>query len=960
MVERDVDFQQVFEALPGHYLVLLPDLTIVAASESYLEATMTRREAILGRHIFQVFPENPAAPAGGVAKLRESLETVLAERRSHTMLVTKYDIPRPDSQGGGFEERFWSPVNAPVLDADGRVAFIVHRVEDITDFVRLREEGHRMEAELFVRAKEVEEVNQRLRQANASLSARERERERLVERLQELDELRSAFFANVSHEFRTPLTLLLGVLEHADPSRPLDPHERETVLRSARRVLKLVDTLLDLSRIEAGWLDVTFAPCDLAAFTEDVASMFRSTIERAGLAFEVDCDPLPEPVFVDRESYEKILSNLLANAFKHTLEGRVTVRLRAAGERVRLSVEDTGVGIGPEDARHVFERFRRVRGAVGRSAEGTGIGLALARELVEVHGGTISLTSEPGRGSTFTVELLRGTAHLPQERIGPAAAAPAPGRMARSFVEEAAQWVGVAGEEASAPDPASAPRRGRVLLADDNADMRRYVATILGQLWEVEAVADGVAAYEAARRAPPDCVVADIMMPGLDGLRLLAALRADAETERVPVVLVSARAGDEARVAGLEAGAAAYLAKPFSARELVSLVDDLVERRRRERALAEESVRKDQFLAMLGHELRNPLAPLTTAIDLLSLRGEDPHTRERCLGIMGRQVRHLTRMVDDLVDVARVAQGKVELRPERVDLRSVVERSVEVAGLLLQERGHKLVVTQPPRRLEAFADPVRLEQVLVNLLSNAARYTPPGGRVELALSREGDEACLLVRDTGVGLSAEDLARVFLLFEQVAPFAGAKGLGVGLTIAKRLVELHGGTIEARSAGRGRGSEFLVRLPLLAGAEPAPTALEPAGEGGAIVPAVRRVLIVDDNAAAADLLAQLIGEWPGHQARAVYHPRRALEALDAWSPDLLLVDLGLPDMSGYELAEEILATRARPPALIAVTGYGQPEDRERCLLAGFADHLVKPVLGAELSRVLRANLAPPVRS
>jgi anti-anti-sigma factor len=409
----------------------------------------------------------------------------------------------------------------------------------------------------------------------------EAERQR-AEALAELDRAKTDFFSNVSHEFRTPLTLIMGPVAElrSSPVADSDPRVREeldVVHRNALRLGRLVNTLLDFSRLQAGRIDARFEPLDLSATTAELASVFRSAVARAGLEFTVDCPPLGEPVHLDRDMWEKVVLNLLSNALKFTFEGGITVRVRREDGCAVLTVADTGTGIPPEELPKLFERFSRVTGARARSGEGSGIGLAMVRELVTLHGGRVDVASTPDAGTTFTVTVPFGTAHLPVERIAPAMPdAPAVSAAAAPFVSEALRWLPGPAEEPAGVNT-TAPsggegRGGRVLVADDNADMREYVTRLLAPRYAVQAVPDGVAALRVALADPPDLVLSDVMMPGLDGVQLLAELRRDARTSRVPVLLLSARAGQEAAVEGLAAGADDYLVKPFSAQELLARV----------------------------------------------------------------------------------------------------------------------------------------------------------------------------------------------------------------------------------------------------------------------------------------------------------------------------------------------------------------------------------------------------
>jgi signal transduction histidine kinase/CheY-like chemotaxis protein len=431
----------------------------------------------------------------------------------------------------------------------------------------------------------------------ANARAFEEQRKRAAA-LAELDRAKTTFFSNVSHELRTPLTLLLGPLEDAlqTPALPRALHDGlELARRNALRLLKLVNSLLDFARIEAGRVRAHYEPTDLAAFTAELASSFRSACERAGLTLTVDAPPLPQPVFLDHDTWEKVVLNLLSNAFKHTFVGGITVRIERRDGDAALVVEDTGVGISAEELPRVFERFHRVPNARSRTHEGTGIGLALVQEIVRRHGGRIDVESEEGRGTRFTVTLPFGDAHLPRDQVGGAAAdraAVSTATGAAAFVEEALRWLPAPGDDAALGGAAATTSRGAVtappaargtasaadpapyvLLAEDNADMRDYVGRLLrAQGWVVDAAPDGRTALEYARHRRPDLVLSDVMMPGLDGFALLRALRSEAETATVPVILLSARAGEEARVEGANARADDYLVKPFAAQELVARV----------------------------------------------------------------------------------------------------------------------------------------------------------------------------------------------------------------------------------------------------------------------------------------------------------------------------------------------------------------------------------------------------
>jgi PAS domain S-box-containing protein len=499
--------------------------------------------------------------------------------------------------------------------------------------------------------------------ALAGAQALEEERRR-AEALAELDRAKTVFFSNVSHEFRTPLTLMLGPIEdmlaRVDGSPAIRREELELVHRNSQRLLKLVNTLLDFARIEAGRMQASYEPTDLAAFTAELASVFRSAIENVGLRLSIDCRALDQPVYVDPRMWEKVVLNLLSNAFKFTFEGEIAVSLRQAGQSAELSVRDTGTGIPENALPHLFDRFYRVEGAPGRTFEGSGIGLSLVKQLIDLHGGSVRAESVYGSGSCFVVSIPLGRAHLRAEHLGKTPAQPAVTTAARAYLEETLQWLrdepGSAGstfdvqdstpnaawddtgehqERKAAPPPGQSPiqsPKAKILIADDNADMRLYLRRLLSKSYEVRAAGDGQAALDAAKEDPPDLVLADIMMPRLDGVGLLRALRADPLTRVIPVMMLSARAGEESAVEGLGAGADDYLIKPFSARELLARVGarleiarlnrEALERERRLRLRAEDMetalVRKNDELRRARKALQRELRSRTEDVSQLT------------------------------------------------------------------------------------------------------------------------------------------------------------------------------------------------------------------------------------------------------------------------------------------------------------------------------------------------------
>ncbi len=419
--------------------------------------------------------------------------------------------------------------------------------------------------------------------------------QRRADELAELDRAKTAFFSNISHELRTPLTLILGPLaELRAHTTGLDKQARrelEIIHRNGLRLIKLVNTLLDFSRIQAGRMQAHYEPVDLAGVTADLASIFRSAVDRAGLELRVDCPPLDEPVYLDRDMWEKVMLNLLSNAPKFTFEGSITVTVHRDGTDAVVTVGDTGIGVPASELPRLFERFHRIETPYARSSEGSGIGLALVKELVGMHEGSIAVDSTEGVGTTFTIRLPLGVTHLPADAVSSTETSRGGSGIAEPYVQEALRWV-ASDVDAASPEgtdvglaPVGAASQvwssgppPRVLIADDNIDMREYLARLLRAAgYVVDSVSDGVRALESVRTHPPDLVVSDVMMPRLDGMALVKALRSDARTAAVPVLLLSARAGQEASIEGLRAGADDYLVKPFVAAELLARVRANVE-----------------------------------------------------------------------------------------------------------------------------------------------------------------------------------------------------------------------------------------------------------------------------------------------------------------------------------------------------------------------------------------------
>ena len=790
------DFRSLFESAPGLYLVLTPDFQIAAASDAYLHATMTRRQEILGRNLFEVFPDNPAdAEATGMRNLRASLERVLASGAPDAMAVQKYDVRRRPEHGGGFVKRYWSPVNSPVIGPDGAITYIIHRVEDVTDFLRLKEREHersqraeamqsRMEAEIFERAQQLQEANVKLRAATEDSARRDAERERIIE----------------------------GT---GDAMVVVD---REGTVRFANTA---AERLFGRSRAEI------------------IGTSFGFPVG-AGESTEVD------------------LSG------GRVAEMRVVDLLWGGEDACLASLRDITERKEAEDAARRLWRMRAAR-EEGEKERGR------LQELLE--------------RAPAAVLRTRGADHV----------------------------------------CVFANPRARQLVGD---------RTLVGQaLADVLAELRGQGFLEGFERA-----FSTGMGGAGDELELSAGGGPEGTEEKRYLEVTWEPIHDDGHVDGVMCFAHDVTAQVATRRAL----EQTMER------LREEERRKDQFLAVLGHELRNPLAGIDGGLRLLE-SGADPDRGQWAIEMMRKQVRQLTGLLDDLLDVASIARGKLELRRRVVGMRDMVDAATASAASRLAAAEQELSVVLPEEPLWVDGDPQRVEQLLTNLLVNASKYSPARTLIRLTARSEGGHAVIEVQDHGSGIVPEMLERIFEPFIQAPRGDGLSvpgGLGIGLTLVRQLAVLHGGSASARSDGPGLGSTFTIRLPLAAAAP----VQSGRGQESSVDLGERRVLVVDDNRDAALALAELLN-MIGCQAQAVTSGGEALALASAEAFDAVLLDLDLPDLSGYEVAARL---RRCPPTrellIVAVSGFGDETSRERSRQSGIEHHLVKPVELNELIRLL----------
>jgi signal transduction histidine kinase len=633
-------------------------------------------------------------------------------------------------------------------------------------------------------------------------SARVREQERTcLNALAELDCAKTAFFSNVSHEFRTPLTLILGTLEEVLSRSTVLGEDRDRIdvaFRNGLRLQKLVNALLDFSRIEAGRTRADYELTDVSARTAELASVFRSTIERAGMRLLVDCQPVPGPVYLDPEMWEKIVLNLLSNAFKYTFAGDIQISVQQVGENIELSIRDTGVGIPQAELLRVFDRFHRVEGVHGRTSEGTGIGLALVQEMVKLHGGSVKVQSTYGQGSTFTVSIPVGKDHLPPDSIASSRAVPGVRTPLHAYVGEALACL---------PRPASTVKAGasmrpRVLLADDNADMREYISSLLIADYDVTAVVNGQEALSQALQRLPDLILSDVMMPHMDGFELLAALRSREETRTIPVVMLSARADEEAKIEGLEMRADDYLAKPFSSRELRARVASQIELARLRRELIMRSEACVQNLAgrlinahdeernRISRELHDDIAQrLALLSGTLEMYAQESRSKAKASISTGKKLSDLHHNIEDIAHSVHELSHGLHSSALRLGLRTALRGLCRTAS-----QKHHINVNFEIDDVH-ISDQASLSffRVAQEAFSNAIRH---GGAREIfvRLHGEGGLVRMDIRDDGIG------------FDRVT-----RTTGLGLISMQERLRMIGGELRITSR-LGEGTEISAQLRL----------------------------------------------------------------------------------------------------------------------------------------------------
>ena len=651
--------------------------------------------------------------------------------------------------------------------------------------------------------------------SSAKLQAEARERENA---LTELDKLKTTFFSNVSHEFRTPLTLLLGPLEDAleksnGPVVNIDKITFGSIYRNALRLLKLVNSLLDFSRMEAGKVVANFEPTNIAKLTKELASQFTEVMEKGDLQLIIKADDIIDPIYIDREMWEKIVLNLLSNAFKFTFKGSVQVTLRELKEEVELIVQDSGIGISKEEMPKLFNRFYRVEGAKSRTFEGSGIGLALVKDMVAAHGGKIFVDSKKGDGSTFRVIIPKGYAHLPVNQLQTQHSTESTRLKAAVFVQEAARWI-----PDNAKENISNKDRSVILIVEDNTDMREYLKSLLNNDYHILTAANGIEALRLIQADLPNLIISDIMMPEMDGLALLKKLRSSEKTLRIPIILLSARSGNEATVQGLNEGADDYLTKPFSSKELIARVQTQLSMVKLRSDLAMERraiAARDKFLSIASHEINTPLTPLKIQLDTLArvLEKGDLGTlsAERLkiiVNVFHIQVDKISNLIRNLFDVMLIDNGTMILHKQTININEIIKKVLLEHGAEIT-RANCGIMLQLENYLAAYCDTDRLKQVVTNLLQNALKYAA-GHSIKISSGINNHTVFLVVEDNGPGILQKNLKEIFDRYKSIDSSLHLGGLGLGLYLSKQIIESHGGQITVESSVE-KGTKFLIELP-----------------------------------------------------------------------------------------------------------------------------------------------------
>ncbi|PJZ76575.1 hybrid sensor histidine kinase/response regulator [Leptospira neocaledonica] len=797
------DFRILFESVPGLYLVLSPELKIIAVSDAYLNATRTERDKILGRGIFEVFPDNPDDPeATGVSNLRSSLLRVLETKAPDTMAVQKYDIQLPEEEGGGFAAKYWSPLNTPVMNKKGKVEYIIHKVEDVTEFVLLKERGEKQ-------SEMTEALRSRTEEMETEIIRRSQELQSANKSLRETEKIKNDFFANVSHELRTPLSLILAPVESilTDKTSSLSSNNiqmLETVHNNSVRLLQMVNSLLDFSKFEAGKMKVELEPTNISNLTQAILKDFEPSASEKNIRIQKEIPSSDLYILIDRYLFERIFFNLLSNSLKFTpRDGNISIILAYSEDQLYLSVQDSGIGISEADQKIIFKKFQQAEGSSTRRYGGTGLGLSMVKDFSELLGGSVEVTSKLDSGSRFEVKI-------PAEKVESGEKNPS-----SKIFSHSPQYSSL---EISNTDNMGFSDKMKVLICEDNEDLSSYIYSLLSPLYQVKSAKNGKEGLKLVYSWEPDLVLSDVMMPEMDGVQLCKEIKADPKISKTIVVLLTALTHREAMLKGWEAKADEYLCKPFHPEELIVRMKSLLAIAEDRKANLETLEQKnfelefanaelEAFSYSVSHDLRAPLRAIQGYTQMIL----EDHSAVldadgiRFLNVLIDSTRRMENLIDNLLEFSKV--GKKELKNSTFDLTEVAET---VASQIKDQTDHNAeIIVHPLEKVTTDRD--MMSYVFQNLISNAVKYSAKKEKpkVEIGVTNTEKGKTFFVKDNGAGFDMKYYSRLFGVFQRLHRQDEFEGTGVGLAIVQRIVTRYKGSVWAEGK-LGEGASFFFTL------------------------------------------------------------------------------------------------------------------------------------------------------
>lgn len=756
---------------------------------------MVAKEEIMGKIIFDAFPDNPDDPqATGVLNLRRSLESVLKTKKSDTMAIQKYDIRRPKEEGGGFEARYWSPINTPVLAPDYSVKYIIHRVEDVTEYINLRKSGKEqlkiteelrtrageMEVEIYERAQEIQEINRQLKMANSNLALQ--------------NEIKTKFFANVSHELRTPLMLILGPVRSLLGDGNLKPEQLNTlrlIEENASILLKHVTDLLDIAILEAGKMPIQYFTFDMVNLIKKTIALFNNALEKKNL----ECLTfLPQNLEIqaDKEKIQRLFINLLSNAVKFTPEhGTIRVELKQ-NKKLTLIIEDNGPGIPPELRDAIFERFYQVEKSSTRTFGGTGLGLSIVKDFIDLHKGTIKVKASSLGGVSFVVSLPlkapKNTVVKTQEYI------PA--------FNEGEGNIAIAGIEEFIPHPKSKEiddNKPQVLIVEDNKALNTYLSEILEDSYKVERAYNGQEGLNKAIELNPALIVSDIMMPKMDGTEMVQQIRQNRSLLSTPILILTAKVDDELCVQMLKKGAQDYMIKPFSPEEFKARVANLILMKKAEDEL-------ERFVYLASHDLKSPLPAIDHLVSWIEEDNDSSLSEQsrKHLNALRKRASRMSNLLDGLLKYSQTVNINTE--PKSIDLTKMVK---SIVSTQTHAKNFEFIYELPSKKIIAEREP--LYEIFSLLISNSIQHHHiGGGLIKVGMREETKQYKFFVADDGPGIDPKYHKKIFELYQRLQSRDILESSGVGLSIVKKILDFKGGKISVDSE-LGKGATFWFTWP-----------------------------------------------------------------------------------------------------------------------------------------------------